>query len=139
MTKTRVIKRPAIHLIEEEADAIADLAIRAESRLPQVAGLLLDEISRAKTHTKAKIPADVVTMNATVEFLDEASGTNRTVRIVYPKDADIEAGRISILTPIGAGLIGLRAGQSILWPDRDGKERWLRILAVNQPQAAAAA
>ena len=72
-------------------------------------------------------------MNATVEFVDEASGADRTVELVYPKEADISAGRISILTPIGAGLIGLRAGQSIHWPDRDGKERWLRIISVVQP------
>lgn len=137
MTKTRIVKRPAIHLIEEEADAITGLAISVEDRLPQVAELLMDEISRAKTHPRSKIPADVITMNATVEFVDEASGADRTVQLVYPKDADISAGRISILTPIGAGLIGVRAGQSILWPDRDGKERWLRILSVVQPQPVA--
>ena len=137
MTRTRAVKRPPIHMIEDEADAITSLAMSVEDRLPQVAELLLDEIGRAKTYTKAKIPVDVVTMNATVEFVDEASGADRTVEIVYPRDADISAGKISILTPIGAGLIGLRAGQSILWPDRDGKERWLRIISVIQPQTAA--
>jgi regulator of nucleoside diphosphate kinase len=133
MTKTRASKRPAIHMIEEEADTITSLALSVEDRLPQVSELLMDEISRAKTYSKAKIPSDVVTMNATVEFVDEASGADRTVELVYPKEADISAGRISILTPIGAGLIGLRAGQSIHWPDRDGKERWLRIISVVQP------
>lgn len=137
MTKPRTVKRPAIHMIEEEADAITGLAISVEDRLPQVADLLMDEISRAKTYPKAKIPADVVTMNATVAFVDEASGAERTVELVYPKDADISAGRISILTPIGAGLIGLRAGQAIHWPARDGKERWLRIISVVQPQPVA--
>ncbi|QZP09415.1 nucleoside diphosphate kinase regulator [Caenibius sp. WL] len=137
MTRARAVKRPPIHMIEDEADAITSLAMSVEDRLPQVAELLLDEIGRAKTYTKAKIPVDVVTMNATVEFVDEASGADRTVEIVYPRDADISAGKISILTPIGAGLIGLRAGQSILWPDRDGKERWLRIISVTQPQTAA--
>lgn len=137
MTRTRAVKRPPIHMIEDEADAITSLAMSVEDRLPQVAELLLDEIGRAKTYTKAKIPVDVVTMNATVEFVDEASGADRTVEIVYPRDADISAGKISILTPIGAGLIGLRAGQSILWPDREGKERWLRIISVTQPQTAA--
>jgi regulator of nucleoside diphosphate kinase len=50
----------------------------------------------------------------------QASGADRTVELVYPRDADISAGRVSILTPVGAGVIGLRTGQSILWPDRDG-------------------
>jgi regulator of nucleoside diphosphate kinase len=56
------------------------------------------------------------------------------VQLVYPAEADIEAGRISILTPIGAGLIGLREGQSILWPDREGRERRLTVVRVTQPQ-----
>ncbi|WP_296220348.1 GreA/GreB family elongation factor, partial [uncultured Sphingomonas sp.] len=54
----------------------------------------------------------------------------RMVELVYPGDADIAQGRVSILTPIGAGLIGMRAGRSISWPDRDGRERLLRIVSV---------
>src|SRR3546814_12523889 len=66
-------------------------------------------------------------MNAEVEFVDEASEATRIVQLVYPRQADIAANRISILTPVGAGLIGLREGQSILWPDREGNERRLTI------------
>ena len=62
----------------------------------------------------------------------QASGADRTVELVYPRDADISAGRMSILTPVGAGVIGLRTGQSILWPDRDGRERKLTIVKVQQ-------
>ena len=62
----------------------------------------------------------------------QASGADRTVELVYPRDADISAGRVSILTPVGAGVIGLRTGQSILRPDRDGRERKLTIVKVLQ-------
>ena len=62
----------------------------------------------------------------------QASGADRTVELVYPRDADISAGRVSILTPVGAGVIGLRTGQSILWPGRDGRERKLTIVKVLQ-------
>jgi len=79
------------------------------------------------------IPPDVVTMGSTVTFLDEESGAERTVRLVYPAQADISAGRVSVLTPIGAGLIGLSVGQSIDWPDRGGIEHRLTIVAVEQP------
>src|SRR3546814_4104120 len=71
-------------------------------------------------------------MNAEVEFVDEASEATRIVQLVYPRQADIAANRISILTPVGAGLIGLREGQSILWPDREGNERRLTIGKVRQ-------
>src|SRR3546814_12514055 len=68
---------------------------------------------------------NVITMNAEVEFVDEASEATRIVQLVYPRQADNAANRISILTPVGAGLIGLREGQSILWQDREGNERRL--------------
>src|SRR3546814_18742657 len=82
------------------------------------------------------MPEGVVTMLSTVEFVDEGSGTRRPVQMVYPADADISSGKISILTPIGAGLIGLSEGQSILWPDRDGHERCLQIVRVTREQEA---
>jgi regulator of nucleoside diphosphate kinase len=95
--------------------------------------MLIEEIGRATLLARKAIRPDVVTMNATVEFVDEAAGTGRTVQIVFPRDADIAAGRISILTPVGAGLIGLRKGQSIVWPDREGHQRRLTIVDVQQP------
>jgi regulator of nucleoside diphosphate kinase len=52
------------------------------------------------------------------------------VRLVLPFEADMEAGRMSILTPVGAGLIGLTVGQSIDWNLPDGRPRVLKILAV---------
>ena len=130
MTKRNAAKRPPILMIDSEADTLTELAIARQEHAPQVSDLLLEEIGRAKITTAAKIPADVVTMGSTVAFIDDANGAARTVQLVYPADADISAGRISIMTPIGAGLIGLREGEEILWPDRDGHERKLSIVTV---------
>lgn len=124
-------------MIEAEADAIANLAISVEERLPQVSELLLREVTRARICKADRIPSDVVTMGATVRFIDEANDKEFTYQLVYPQDADIASGRISILTPVGAGLIGLRKGQAILWPDRGGHERKLTILDVVQASDAA--
>lgn len=137
MTTRKPRRRPSIHMIDREADALADLAVSVERRMPQVSALLIDEISRAAIHSAAEIPRDIVTMSSHVDFIDEASGATRSIQLVYPHEADIDAGRISILTPIGAGLIGLRRGQSIRWPDRDGRERALSVVAVSQPAKAA--
>lgn len=129
--------RPPIRMIDTEADALTTLAIGAEERSPQVSAMLLDEIARADVQPADLVGPDVVTMHSSVEFVDEASGTMRAVQLVFPKEADISAGRVSIMTPVGAGLIGLREGQSILWPDRDGHERRLRIVKVSRVPAAA--
>ncbi len=125
--------RPPIRMIDEESERIAELALGAETRLPDVAALLLDEIDRARLMPAAEIPPDVVTMGSQVEFTDARSGERRTVRLVWPAHADIDAGRVSILTPVGAGLIGLSPGQSIAWPDRDGRVRTLDVLRVAPP------
>ena len=52
--------------------------------------------------------------------------------LVYPGEADIEQGKISILTPIGAALIGLSKGQSIDWATRTGEIRRLTVLEVRE-------
>lgn len=132
MTTPRAAKSPPIHMIDREADRLTQLALSREDAMPQVCGLLLREINRATIRTAARFPSDIVTMQSRVAFVDSGTGAERTVELVYPGDADISAGRISILTPIGAGLIGLREGQSILWPDREGHERNLTIVKVEQ-------
>lgn len=122
-----VPERPSFHLIDREADAITNLALQLEHRQPDLATVLLAEIDRAEIHDAEDLPTHVVAMNSYVTFVDEGNGSRREVQLVYPQHADIEAGRVSILTPIGAGLIGLAKGQSILWPDREGHTRRLRI------------
>jgi regulator of nucleoside diphosphate kinase len=69
-------------------------------------------------------------MMSRVRFVDEATGASHEVQLVYPGDADTGMNRISILTPVGAGLIGLRKGQSIDWPNRSGQLRRLQIVDV---------
>lgn len=117
---------------ETEAQRLTAIALQMEASAPAVADMLLNELERAQVRPDAAMPAQVVGMHSTVEFVDEVHGKTRTVQLVYPREADISAGKISVLTPIGAALIGLKAGQSILWPDRDGKDRVLKILSVKR-------
>jgi len=124
--------KPPIHLIDEDYDVIAGLALSIERRSPGLSKLLLDEIDRAEIHARDALPADVVALGSEVEFLEVDTGATRRVKLVLPIEADIEAGRVSILTSVGAGLIGLRKGQSIDWPRPDGRSRILRILDVKR-------
>lgn len=124
--------RPVIHVMANECDALYALALSAERRHPHSSAMLLAELDRAEL-CDAHVPPQTVRMKSRIEFVDEGSGVRRTVQLVYPHDADIAAGRISILTPIGAGLIGMTAGNTILWPDRDGHVRSLRIVNVTPP------
>lgn len=120
-------------MIDSEADTLTELTLQKQHEHARLYELLLGEIDRATICSAESMPANVVTMGSQVTFLDEKSGAERTVSIVYPGEADISGGRISIMTPIGAGLIGLSIGQSIQWPDRNGVEHKLTIIAVQQP------
>lgn len=123
---SKTLARPPIQVSETDADRLFLLLEHA----PADAGGLRQELERAQV--RAKVPDTVVAMNSTVEFLDDAHGATRTVQLVYPKEADIAANKVSVLSPVGAGLIGLKAGQSIQWPDRDGRLRALRVLKVSR-------
>lgn len=125
--------RPAILLIDSECDALYALALTIQPKHPERAAMLLTELDRAEVSPARAMPADVVTMNSRVTFIDDRNGTQRTVTLVYPQDADIEAGLVSILSPVGVGLIGMRAGSAILWPDRERHDRLLRIVHVAPP------
>ena len=126
-------ERPPIHVLAQESDLVAGLALKVEHRQPVVAAMLLEEIERAELHDPDTMPADAVRLGSAISFMDERAGTVRNVQLVLPVDADITEGRISILTPVGAALYGLRAGDAIVWPDLDGKERRITILEVTQP------
>lgn len=123
---------PPIHISETDYDVIADLALRMEQSAPGLARLIFEEIDRALVYPAGRLPADVVALGSEVEFLDDRTGTKRRVQLVLPSEADIEQGRVSVMTPVGAGLIGMGAGREISWPCRGGRPRVLKILEVKQ-------
>ena len=69
-----------------------------------------------------------------MRFRDESTQATQTVTLVYPREADIAEGKVSVLTPIGTALIGLAEGQSILWPTRTGTSKRLTVLKVDEPK-----
>ena len=106
--------------------------MRMEQRAPDLAEQILDEVNRARIHKDGALPKDVVAIGSEVEYLDDSTGEKRRLTLVLPPEADIEAGKISIMTPVGAGLIGMSVGREISWPTPDGRPRTFRILEVNQ-------
>lgn len=109
----------------------------SSGRLAEAADALESELASAVVVPPEEIPGDVVTMNSQVRFLDEATGHQREITLVYPKDADPAQGKISILAPVGAAVIGLSVGQSVDWPLPGDRIKRLKIVAVlYQPESA---
>jgi len=129
---------PTIIVSKAEYQVLTGLVEAVEERLPEIASVLQAEMDRAEVVAEEAVPADVVRMGSTVEFQQDG-GQPRTVTLVFPGDADISEGRISILTPIGTALIGLSPGQSIAWTARDGRRQRLTVLKVEQTAASAPA
>jgi regulator of nucleoside diphosphate kinase len=134
MRKTAGTSRlPKIVVGRTEHHRLLDLATAIADRAPEVADELMAEMERARVVADDAIPPDVVRMGSTVEFTADTA-PRRRVTLVYPANADISAGKVSVLTPIGAALIGLSAGQSIEWTTRDGRKQRLTVHAVERPK-----
>lgn len=99
--------------------------------------LLAEEIERATEVDPDDMPPDVVTLDSTARVADLETGESMNYTIVMPGEANYEAGRISVLAPLGTALLGYRVGDEIEWEVPRGVRR-LRIEAVlYQPEAAA--
>lgn len=97
---------------------------------------LVDGLDRATVVPEELIPPTVVTMNSKVRFMDLNTHEESEATVVYPGDANGEKGRVSILEPVGAALLGLSVGDTVAWPLPGGGEKNLRILEVlYQPEA----
>lgn len=129
-------RQPKVVIGADCLDRLEALAEGAIQRDPDLADRLLGEISRARIVPVAKLPPNVVTIGRAVTYRDETTGQEHTVTPVYPEDADIARGQVSILTPIGVALIGLAEGASLHWETRDGKQRVLTVLHVTSKHAA---
>jgi regulator of nucleoside diphosphate kinase len=126
--------KPRITLTAADYERLSVLARAAANTVPDVAAVLAEELDRAHVFTKVRDPRDIVCMGSEVEFWDEATCKVQTVMLVYPEEANISQGKISVLTPIGTALIGLRAGHSMTWETRDGELRRLTVLNASAPQ-----
>lgn len=130
--------KPSLIIDAGHYERLANLAAEAARRIPVLGERLLEEIERARLLPAEQMPPDVVTIGSEVTYEDSSTARTQTVQIVFPSLADIAARRISVLTPVGAALIGLSAGQSIDWEMSDGVMRKLTVVDVTRPPMPAA-
>ena len=100
--------KPSIILSAEDHERLSALAHAARKRMPALADELADEIERAHVLAKGEHTQHAVCMNSAVEFRDDTTGKVQMVTLVYPEHADISQRKVSVLTPVGTALLGLR-------------------------------
>ena len=97
---------------------------------------LTSELNRAVVVPSELIPADVITMRSRVRLLDLDDGSTHEYTLVYPDEADVASGRISIVAPIAAAIIGCREGDEVEWDVPGGRRRLKVETVLYQPEAA---
>lgn len=123
------MRKPSITISSTDHEALTRIANGLMDTRPVLAEALLGELERAKVVRANSVPPRSVQMGSTVEYTT-ADGRAHRVQLVYPAQADIAAGRISVLTPVGTALLGLSVGQSIDWVGNDGKKHVLNVIAT---------
>lgn len=98
---------------------------------------LEEELAQSVPVPASEVPANVVTMHSRVRVRDLGTDAARTYTLVFPHEADLPTGRLSVLAPLGTALLGYREGDEIEWAMPGGLRR-VRIESVRQtwsPQA----
>ncbi|MHC4040269.1 nucleoside diphosphate kinase regulator [Bradyrhizobium sp. 23AC] len=122
---------PPIKITEDESRRLSSLANSTMDLFPRVAQFLARELERASVAAENDLRG-VVRMGSKVTYRDDGTGASREIVLVYPHEANIELNRVSILTPVGAALIGLSVGQRIEFETPDKRARGLTVLAVSE-------
>ena len=128
--KTAIHRNPIITINTRDYKRLAKLALAA-ARLSEASEALLLKLDRGHVVVDGSVLENVARMGSTVRYRTD-TGDARTITLVFPGDADISAGKVSVLTPIGTALLGLSAGQSATWTGRDGHKHELTVLSVGQ-------
>jgi regulator of nucleoside diphosphate kinase len=127
---TQIHSKPPITLSADDYVRLSTLAHAARKQMPDLAADLADEFGRADVLADGTPPEHIVCMNCEVEFRDETTGKIQRITLVYPEDSDISKRKVSVLTPVGTALIGLREGHSMAWETPNGEVRHLTVLTV---------
>jgi regulator of nucleoside diphosphate kinase len=122
---------PPIQVSRDEMHRLRTLANASMDLFPRVASFLARELDRASVPQEDSEPSRVVRMGSEVSYRDEKTGETHDVMLVYPHEADISHRKISVLTPVGAALIGLSVGQEIEYQTPGPVTRKLTVLAVS--------
>ena len=121
---------PSIIVSSHDMDRLdAMLESPAVSQTP-AAVALAKELNRATVVAPDQIPDGTVMMHSRVECEDELQNEKHVLTLVYPREADVEQGKVSILAPVGTALLGLSIGQTMDWVAPGGRKLRLRVPSV---------
>ena len=121
---------PSLIVSSRDFDRLEALLESPALRHQPAAIALIDELRRAEVLPPEQIPETVITMHSTVDFIDEVTDEHHHLTLVYPNEADVEKGHVSVLAPVGSALLGLSLGQTIQWDAPGNRHLQLRVTGI---------
>jgi regulator of nucleoside diphosphate kinase len=139
MKKTTTVQHRQIVITEFDLERLQRL-IEEMEEFPARDNRYLDELSeellRAEVVAPEEIPPQVITMNSRVRLQDLDSKAELEYTLVFPPEANLDQGKISVLAPVGMAMIGYRVGDTISWKVPAGLKRLKVKKILYQPEAA---
>lgn len=96
---------------------------------------LQEELNRAQIVPPLEVPPDVVTMHSQARVQDLDTGEEMLFNLVFPEEANIDQGKLSVLAPLGTAILGYRTGDTFAWKVPAGVRRLKILDVVFQPEA----
>jgi len=104
---------------------------------PEHLRVIEDVLDASSLVPSRQVPPDVVTMYSQVLLQDLETGQQSKLTLCYPADAEPATGFISVLSPVGCALLGLRVGGVARWSTPAGGQKTSEILAILfQPESS---
>jgi regulator of nucleoside diphosphate kinase len=128
MRDGHVEHKPQIYITAADFNCLAPLA---RSATWPSAGLLKEELARA-TIIHGETQPGFAHLNSVVTYLDRASGRIHTVELRLPEDPQVDEDCVSILSPLGAALLGLAEGADFRWRPPAGDGLDLKVFGVGR-------
>ena len=138
MITQNIMSAKQIVITEADFDRLNGLLDSPRYRSTHAASLmtLKDELERGTVVAAGDVPRGVVTMHSQVRIRDMAAEESETYTLVYPDEADINEGKLSVLAPLGIALLGTKVAQFVEFDAPAGPRRLKVDKILYQPEAA---
>ena len=114
---------------------LAEEILKADERFSHLEGLT-KELMKAKVVRSSDVLPEVITMNSKVLLKHLEHGETEEYELVFPRDANEKANKVSVLSPIGTAMIGCRVGHVFGVITQDGERQMMVEQILYQPEAA---
>lgn len=128
-----------IHITESDKNLLEQMiaTIQRNGKKSDELSSLITELNRATVVDSFTLSRNVVTMNSRVSIIDSDTSERLKFTLVFPEDADVAENKISILSPIGSGMLGYKVGDEFEWKVPSGIRKFTIAKVDHQPEAEA--